>query len=335
MRKSHLIASLAAILLAMAGLGPVSAAAETGPTVSVSARTTEGGRYVTFSDRFFTCAAAAGDGTDQVVITLDGVPVAAEPISGGGEWWASFRVPEEPGSYTYRTTCYTQDGPVSYAPQTIRVLPPRPEDIGVKVGEPTREGCTVSIPVTTTGAYTFELQVWDDQRMIQSTFWDTDGDGTEIIEWTITGRPDPTFSGDIVFGARVNGLPLIGPDDVSSVTYSYPDEVADACSAQVPVSAVLRQNPTSVEPGQTVTISGEGFLYGEAIDVTIEGVGTRIGGTAGTAARYFIAADPYSVSATLPTDLEPGQYVLLLSGQTSLRTARVTVTVPGADPSMS
>lgn len=332
MRVRRLVAGTAAILLSILGLGAPVAAAPEAPPVTVSTSIIDVGRYVTFSERFFTCAAAADDGSDQVVITLDGVPVAAEPIAADGEWWATIQVPDEPGTYTYQTTCYTEAGPVTYAPRTITVLPPRPDDLSVAIGEPTRDGCTVSIPVTTTSAYTFEMQVWDDQRVIQNTVWQTEGDETHVVEWTITGRPDPTFEGDIYFTVRVNGSPVLGPDGKYGVSYSYPDEVADACSADVPVSAVLGENPMSVQPGQTVTIAGEGFLAGETIDVTLEESGAVIGGRQGRSPRYLIASDPYSVSATLPSDLSPGQHVLVLTGQTSLRTARVTVTAPEETP---
>lgn len=332
MRVQRLIAGTVAILLSVLGFGAPVAAAPEAPPVNVSTSIIDVGRYVTFSERFFTCAAAADDGSDQVVITLEGVPVAAEPIAADGEWWATVQVPDEPGAYTYQTTCYTEAGPVTYAPRTITVLPPRPDDLSVAIGEPTRDGCTVSIPVTTTSAYTFEMLIWDDQRVIQNSVWETEGDETHVVRWTITGRPDPTFEGDIHIMVRVNGSPVLGPDGRYGLSYSYPEEVADACSAAVPVSAVLSENPMSVQAGQTLTISGEGFLAGEAIDVVLEESDAVIGGRQGASVRYLIASNPYSVSATLPSDLSPGQHVLVLSGQTSLRTARVTVTVPQEAP---
>ncbi|AYD90544.1 hypothetical protein D5R93_12015 [Actinomyces lilanjuaniae] len=188
----------------------------------------------------------------------------------------------------------------------------------------------MSVPVTTTGAYTFQARVWDDQTLLEETTWDTQDDTTTLISWTITGRPDPTFPDDIFFSVLVNGSVNVNEEEPrrAGASVSYPDEVADQCSAAVPVTAALVGDPASLGAGQTVTVQGEGLLSGEDVDVVLEETGERVGGvTTGRTPRSRTGQDPYSVTATLPDDLAPGDYVLVVQGRTSQRTARLPLTV--------
>ena len=328
MRARSLIAGTAAIILGC-GLAPTaSAEPPSQPTMTSSAPTAQVGSHVTFSHNDV-CSGAAADGTNQIAISLDGRTVATGTVAADGTWMTSVEVPGEPGTYTYQATCTTPGGTTTYAPQSVTVLPPAPDNLTATVGEVTREGCTVSIPVTTTGSYTYELEVWDDQKRLDDIVWETTANGTTVLTWTITGRPDPTFPGDIYFNVRVNGSENINAaEQRANATYSYPQDVADSCSAQVPVTASLTSEATTLTPGQKVTIAGTGLVAGEAVDVTVEGSGTRIGGQAALDPRSTTSTDdPFSIEATLPTSLAPGEHVLIVKGQSSQRTTRIPITV--------
>ncbi|WP_164860143.1 hypothetical protein [Actinomyces wuliandei] len=341
-RRLHtrrLVVAVATATVLLLGLVPASAAQEPPPSpeppsVTVSTQVAQVGSYVTFSDKLACQPAPDAEGAGEAgeaVVRLDGEVVATSGVGQlSGGWLASVKVPDQPGTYTYEATCSGPGGTVTYAPQEVRVLPTRPEGVSVQVGEPVREGCTVSVPVTTTGAYTFQARVWDDQALLEETTWDTQDDTTTVIRWTITGRPDPTFPDDIFLSVLVNGSVNVNDEEPrrAGVSVSYPDEVADECSAAVPVTAVLAEDPTSLGAGQTVTVQGEGLLSGEDVDVVLEKTGERVGGVStGATPRSRTGQDPYSVTATLPGDLTPGDYVLVVQGRISQRTARLPVTV--------
>lgn len=326
-RTRTLIAGIAAALLALIGSAP--AAAETpaaeatdAPTVTVSTTVIAVGGTITFSDQWGTCS-----GTDKVVIALDGTTVAT--AQGGESWMESVKAPTTPGTYTYDVSCTSTSKTITYAPMSIRVLPPPPENIGASIGEITRDGCTVSVPVTTTGAYTFELQVWDDQTTVQSTIWDTQADGTTVITWTITGAPNSLFDGDIYFEVLVNGsVNLDGRDTRADAELTYSQEVADTCSAKVPVHASIEGDASSLKAGQDLTISGTGLVHGEAVDITLDDSATRIGGQEYTGTHTLLETDdPFTLSATLPADISPGRHALVITGKTSHRTTRILFTV--------
>lgn len=332
MRVRSLVAGSAAIILGL-GLAPAASALHPSqPTMTSSAPTAQVGSSIYLSSNE-ACRGAAANGTSQIIITLNGQKVASDAVSSDGSWMVTVDVPDETGVYTYEASCTAPGGAVSYAPQTITVLPPPPPNLTAVVGEVTREDCTVSIPVTTTGNYFFDIEVWDDQKRLENIVWETTADGTTVLNWTITGRPDPTFPGDIYFDVRVNGSVNINEaEQRANGTVSYPEEVADACSARVPVTASLQSETATLTPGQKVTIAGTGLVYGEAVDVTLEGSGTRVGGQeAFTYGSTTSTTDPFSVEAVLPADLPAGEHVLVLKGQDSQRSTRIPITVaPGS-----
>lgn len=327
-RTRTLIAGIAAVLLALIGSAPAAAETPTAeatdaPTVTVDTTVIAVGGPITFSDQLNTCS-----GTDKVIIALDGTTVAT--AQGGESWMETINAPTTPGTYTYDVSCSSANKTVTYAPTSIRVLPPPPENIGASIGEITRDGCTVSVPVTTTGAYTFELQVWDDKTELQSTIWDTQADGTTVITWTITGAPSTSFGNDDIYvEVLVNGsVNLDGNDTRANASFTYPQEVADACSAKVPVHASIEGDASSLKAGQDLIISGTGLVSGEAVDITLDDSATRIGGQEDIGASTFIETDdPFTLRATLPADISPGRHALDITGKASHRTTRIFFTV--------
>ncbi|MBF0697633.1 hypothetical protein [Actinomyces bowdenii] len=333
MRARSLVAAAATAILALGAAPTASAEEPSPPAFTVSSPTAQVGTNVTLS-RDNICPQAEANETATVTVLRDGQTVTTEQAAAGSMWMGTIKVPDTPGTYTYTLNCQTAKGTTAYAPQTITVLPAPPENLTASIGTITRNGCTVSIPVTTTGAYTFEMEVWDDQRRLQDTVWETKGDGTTVLHWTITGRADDTFPEDIYFNIRVNGSENINKaEQRANATFSYPDEVADACSAQVPVSASVRSDTPSPAAGQRITVEGTGLVTLEPTDITLED-GTRIGGSAdGTPHMYSTATDgTFSYDVTLPATLPPGDHTLTIKGRSSQRSAQVPITVRGAQP---
>lgn len=313
------------VLLALLGAVPA-AAQDPLPPVRINHRVTTVGHNITFSDVTY-CGNSTGEDL-QVSITVDGREADSfEPMPGSHYWWAWVDAPDQPGTYTYEVTCQGDGALVTYAPVEVRVLEPQPEGLSATMGEVTLDGCEVTLPVTTTGSYTYELQVWDNQTMLDSIVWDTQEDTTTVHTWTITGRPRRTFTDDIFFKVLINGI-----DTGARHSLTYSDELGDECSAATPVEAGLVEDASAVQPGQTVTIVGNGFLNGvlekEDIDVTVDDSDTWIGGQKVIwPTRPFHGRDPFSVTATLPEDLAPGDHVLVLRGSASMRSVEIPITV--------
>ncbi|MBO3724799.1 hypothetical protein J5X07_07125 [Actinomyces bowdenii] len=333
MRARSLVAAIATAMLAL-GAAPAASAEEPSPSpFSISAPTAQVGTHVTLSHAN-ACSQASANETATITVLRDGQTVTTEQTPGSSMWMSTIKVPDAPGTYTYTISCQSAGGTTAYAPQTIQVLPAPPEGLTASIGEITRNGCTVSIPVTTTGAYTFEMETWDDQRRLQDTVWQTKGDGTTVLHWTITGRADPTFPEDIYFNIRVNGSENINKaEQRANATFSYPDEVADACSAQVPVNASVRSDSPTPAPGQRITVEGTGLVAMEPTDITLED-GTRIGGSAEDAPPVHSTATDgaFSYEVTLPATLAPGDHVLTVKGRSSQRSAQIPITVRAAQP---
>ena len=68
---------------------------------------------------------------------------------------------------------------------------------------------------------------------------------------------------------------------------------------------------TTVVPGQTITIRGEGFTPGETVVVTFNSIPVPMG-------SFTADADGVvEVEVTIPTDAEPGAHTITMVGQTS------------------
>src|SRR5699024_10337447 len=123
-----------------------------------------------------------------------------------------------------------------YADGTVTVVAPFVAPAWAEIGEITREGCVVSIPVMT-GVGTFDLEVWDDGERIDVITWESDNpEGTHIVQWTIN-QPAADAAPGVAFAVFENGDSTVLAEVPN---YEYPDEVAQQCAPQddpAPVNA--------------------------------------------------------------------------------------------------
>ena len=127
------------------------------------------------------------------------------------------------------------------------------------IGEISRDGCKVSIPVTTTGPGTYKLEVWDDGSVIDTFSWVVTTPGTKTVVWTIT-RPAGSSAPGVAFVVSLGGSTLDLVDN-----YMFPDDTANKCSAAVPVTIMLPDYTGSTTAGATLHVTGTGYLPNEQV----------------------------------------------------------------------
>lgn len=129
------------------------------------------------------------------------------------------------------------------------------------MGDITRDGCRVSIPVTTEGAGDFAIRIWDDGQIIDNIEWTsaTEGEESTTQIWTITrpaGEGAPGVGIELVYVTTTGdySLDMVDP-------YRYPAEVADACASTDPTPTV---KPAATTGGlaQTGGDSSLGLMIG-------------------------------------------------------------------------
>lgn len=203
----------------------------------------------------------------------------------------------------------------------MKVVAPVSDEVTAEILMPTRDGCKVTIPVKTTGASSFELMVWDDGEIIDSFVWTMTEDGTHSVVWTIT-RPAGTSAPGVGFYVYVyeggsGEQKLAGLDP-----FEYPAEVADGCSASVPVTLELPDvTPKGVTAGTEVKVTGSGYLPGEDVALTFGPDSVEVG--------VLVADEDGSISGTfkVPSDAKPGSYSVTSRGSESGRSAVATLKV--------
>lgn len=149
----------------------------------------------------------------------------------------------------------------------------------------------------------------------------------EEVEVTIDGE-----GGTTVVQADENGsfsLDVTVPEDADLGTYTASAlgleserTASDTFDVVEPgaVSPSVTVDPSEVNPGDTVTVTGEGFLPGEEVVVTIDPSGESVTVTADEDGAF-------SVEVTIPEDAEPGDFTATAVGQESERTASDDFTV--------
>lgn len=192
-------------------------------------------------------------------------------------------------------------------------------EAGAQIGDITRNGCVVTIPVTTLGAGTYTLKVWDDGVVIDETSWEGTEGGVFEVTWTIT---EP--AGEAAPGV---GFYTYGPEGTqydSVDPWEYPASVADSCGYAGQDMTVTIIGSTLLKPGGQFNFRATGFWPQEP--VTIEALSTPV-------LLDTIESDLDGViegTATIPSDFPVGEHTLLLTGQLSGLSISTGFTVEGA-----
>lgn len=248
-----------------------------------------------------------------------GTVVGQATTSESGAFSGAFTVPEgtSPGAKTI--TVYGESSFRSDSAGFKVVAAPQELDGGIV--DITRNGCLVSISVKTSGIGEFEVAVWDDSQQIFVDKWTTTTDtGTHTTVWTIT-EPAGTSAPGVGIFLSSDTRRLDGVDP-----WEYPDEVADNCSAEVPVTVTLPgyDDAIGAKPSADVPIEGTGFLPGETVTFTIGGVavGSAEADTDGAFKGTF----------KVPADAVPGTLKVTAKGEQSFRSKTVEFRILGATP---
>lgn len=186
------------------------------------------------------------------------------------------------------------------------------------IGEISRDGCNVSIPVTTTGPGSYKLEVWDDGEVIDTFTWVVTTPGVKTIVWTIT-RPAGTAASGVAFMVSLGSTMLDLVDN-----YMFPDDVANKCSAAVPVTILLPGYTGSTTAGSTLQVTGTGYLPNEQVKLVFASTPTDVG-TATTD-----ATGTYLTTFVVPAGATVDIHHLTATGVTSGRAATIEVNVVAA-----
>lgn len=239
-----------AVALALVG-GQAAIAAE-GDLLTVSHATVSPGGD-------FNVSGAGCDTGTGVVIAFNGLNSVATPLE-DGTWSTSLTAPDAEGTYPITASCRGVDDALvfNYTDASIDVA--QASTRWISIGDPTRDGCTVAIPVEgTAGGYTFN--VWDDGSVIETSVWQKPTDGTDFLNWTIVNPAGDGYPGV--------GLELVatevGPGYDMYDPYTYPPEVADSCAeiAQGGGSTPPEKTPSAApKPPQAVQAASAGHPAG-------------------------------------------------------------------------
>ena len=94
-----------------------------------------------------------------------------------------------------------------------------------------------------------------------------------------------------------------------------------AAFAQYPPAPAVSINPTIVEPGGTVTVTGSGFCPSSTVTIRIK---SDQGNTVATFSAVADSTGSFSTPVTVPSNLPAGRYTIETSGTDSgCQTARV------------
>jgi large repetitive protein len=118
------------------------------------------------------------------------------------------------------------------------------------------------------------------------------------------------------------GLSLTVPNLIGGTYQVFATDGTNTASANFSIPSSLTLSPSSGSPGTSVTVSGTGFLSGEAISVTWDQGGNQV--TTATAN----GSGAFSASFIAPNGI--GNHQVVASGQTSHFTLATTFTLTGA-----
>lgn len=262
-----------------------------------------------------------GFGADETVtLALDGTALGSATADSAGDFAADVTIPADAslGVATITATGATSARTASLDTEVKPQVTERPDAF---FGDITRDGCQVSVPVETIGALTWVLEVIDDEIVLDTYSWTTTENGTHTVVWTITAPALTAVPGVgfFVSGEAYDGslVPIASYDP-----YEFPAEVANGCSAQVPVDATLDgYDGEPVAPGTGLAVSGEGFWPGETVSAVFRSDPVEVGTFVADEDGAFVG------EFAIPADAEPGLHHLVLTGQTSGRSISLPITV--------
>ena len=321
LRKS-LAAVAAATLVGVLAAGVGIAGAE--PLMTVDPTVAEVGSAVTVSGTECSWLPDVGvpavPGDVSVVIAGELVGQTAAGVD--GTWSVEVTAPAEPGGYQVVASCDLYQGAFDYPAQDLQVTATTPEPVPptATLGEVTRQGCEVSIPVTTTGTGPFVLTVWDDGDVVDDMTWDPGtGPTTTVLNWVITAPAGEQSPGvglyvTVTFDGEQLELADIDP-------FEYPASVAQACGEAGGMSVVLLDYADSVTSGGTVEVVASGFWPGEQVTVDLHSDPVQL------ATLTADANGTVSGSLVIPASTPPGDHTLVLTGVLSLLTTQIGVVV--------
>ena len=183
LRKS--LAFVAAVTLV--GLLTVVGTASAAPTLTVDPTSVEVSGTVTVSGtECYLGKTATRAGIGQVAVAVEGVDTPLLTTGdASGNWSVEAACTAAAGPHKVTASCTRYLEVVTdYPSGTFTVTAPPTATIG----EVTRAGCQVSIPVTTTGTGPFTLTVWDDSEVVDSVEWNTPATAeiTTLLSWVIS-----------------------------------------------------------------------------------------------------------------------------------------------------
>ena len=240
--------------------------------------------------------------------------------TGRGRWGLRHRQSRAAIRSSPAAICY--QGAFDYPTQDLQVTATTPEPVPptATLGEVTRQGCEVSIPVTTTGTGPFVLTVWDDGDVVDDMTWDPGtGPTTTVLNWVITAPAGEQSPGvglyvTVTFDGEQLELADIDP-------FEYPASVAQACGEAGGMSVVLVDYADSVTSGGTVEVEASGFWPGEQVTVDLHSDPVQL------ATLTADANGTVSGSLVIPASTPPGDHTLVLTGVLSLLTTQIGVVV--------
>ncbi|NHI16198.1 choice-of-anchor G family protein [Microbacterium excoecariae] len=241
---------------------------------------------------------------ETVTITVDGVEVGTATVQDDGTFEFVYDVPEdaEPGTFDVVAT-----GDVSNTPATDELTIEQVWDTALTLTPSTveqGEGTIVSGSGFEPGE-TVTLTAGGD--VIASDILVAEN-GTFTFAYEV---PLETPVGDLVFEAT---------GDVSQT----PADATLAVTAATWDTAIV-VDPDSVPQGGSTVVTGSGFEPGETVTLVVENSGGAVEGTLGTALVGDDGAFTFDVD--VPTEAEPGDYVIVATGDVSDTPAEDGLTV--------
>src|SRR5690606_18120597 len=234
------------------------------------------------------------------LIGPDGEPVG-EPVNvdtdGNGEFTVDLPVPADaaPGDYIVRGTDETSGDQVETA---LVVLESGGLDLNIGLDPPEvapGESTTVTGEGFTPDA-TASVQLVNPagEPVGEPVPAETDGDGGFTVD-----LPVPE-------GAEPGDFTVVGSGDESGESAEAPLTVAEGDGGVCPVEPAVTVDPTSALPGETVTVSGEGFAPGTEASVQLT---DAEGNPVGEPVTAPVGEDcTFETEFTIPEDTEPGDH---------------------------
>ncbi|MTD13401.1 hypothetical protein GIS00_05515 [Nakamurella sp. YIM 132087] len=246
---------------------------------------------------------ASGPGVTQVIVDPgDGSDLIAVEPAADGSWSTTTTASATAGSYIVVAACDRYTDSYEYTPATLTVVQLTPSGT---IGDITRAGCKVDIPIATGDPVTYKLDVYDDGDVVDTiTFTPTAADKTTVVTWVITepAREEAPGVGFYLTGPDGESLDSVDP-------YEYPASAADACAEAGDMTIYLSGD--EVSQGGALDITAAGFYPDETVTVTLHSTPIVLGS--------FIADASGAVAGTvtIPTDAEVGAHTITLDGVTS------------------